>query len=394
MNYKLTILKILTIYLFFISCQNKNEMSDVFPGSNLGIKSTEDIYFNEISSITDVLFNNTNKLILGKLENIDSRILLRFNTPDEKIIVSDDSLFITLTIMSITNNYNNGLILKCAPLSKEFSKTDSLKYNDYYNSFDIEDLIEVKTYPSESDTLKIELKKNIVQKWFDNDDQNFGLIIFSDEINDSFIEFYSLSSNYRPTLNVKSIPDSLERKFSASTNCFIHNMAENKNKEDLIFSNIYPTHILTKFDLKPDYFDANDINDLKNINIVQAVIELTVLETDILTTMEKNTENRFMFKPLNLYSSFDEKSLDSKYYLEFLYFGYKDITIQHTEKDSLVRLNVTKQLQKIVTNVDSNNGILLMNNYRNRDFSFLKFYDNDNEEKKPKLKIIYSKLKE
>ena len=393
MNNMTKITTLLFCILSLFACQNRNNLSEIFPDINMIIDSTR-VELSDIFTISaDSLSNLNAKLILGNHEGIDSRILLRFDfTNVDSMEVIEDAI---LNFRVINRLNKNDLNISYGALTADFAPT-SIKYEDIYNEFTEAHL--TTTFPADSDSLNIAIKKEIINDWIIDKDKNHGLILFITEPTDSFIEFFSRTTVLnQPSLKVKLQHKSKEepepdRYYLTTANAFVHDAKD--KEESLYLRNIYPNHIYTYFDITPKLFNLKpeETAKMKQINIVQAYLDLPVISADNITSKSDNptSDNRILLTPSLPNDKVEEgnKFSDIKGII-----GPTGITIRSTSADSTHSIRITATLQRIVSNPDKNHGILLINNTNNRDFSYIKFHDLQSD-KKPIIRVIYSKLKD
>ena len=418
-NCRLFIFAILSCFIFS-ACSNKNSPFG-FPGTtfeNYEIEFDSSVFKN-IYAFQDSISNfaGNPKLVLGNYQDIETRILLRFmNLPVVKII--DDP-----TITLYLNNKHNPqeYQLKLATLkSNLFAQNEAtwLKY-DATSTWDTPggdfDEPTIFNYDfAENDTLNtfsFTIDKEIVQNWIDKPtESNFGIILFTENLSDSFIEFHSIETLARPTISINHIDaDSVLqteiRQVNQDTLIHDYKYADKMSAfpadrmsafpadrmttfPDLSISNIPPYSLYTQFEIdfekEKDKFIANGVNsaeELKRINIVQAFIIYSVDEANSMTT-----NNRFNI----LVSIPHEYPFDINY--AWIYPATTDSLHTNDFGNKEMRLNISYPMQQIISQNRPNNGILLLNSYHNMDYSHFALFGKEinNESLKPRLLLRYS----
>ena len=379
------------ILLLIANCSNKSSPFG-FPGSkleNLHVMFDGSVFQQvEASQNLTQAFPLNTKLVLGNYKNTDARILLRFmNLPADVTLSVDPTISI-----AINNDYNpKEYNLKIAPLINFSFQQHQATWEHYDETNTWEnpggDFTHAKSFTynfADMDSLKIfdfTIDKEIVQKWIDDSKENFGLILFTDDVTDSFIEFHSSETIYRPIIELTFFRNDEEIVETREVNhdTFIHNNQDTDfNKDVLNLSNIPPRSIYTKFDVSfnknikvYEEIGINNENELRRSNVNQAYLYIPV---DIENSLITNTR-------INILSGIPYEIPPDR----------SSVWVYNTTVDTLrnneMRINVTEALQRIISEDKPNNGLFLINNFENMDFSNISF-KND-----VRLSIYLSKLK-
>jgi hypothetical protein len=390
--------------ILFIGCHNKN--TDLgFPGSsfdNYDITFNEEV-FDDIYTFEDNLsqFPNNQKLILGNYQGADIRMLMRFVNLPTNITLTEDP-----TISLIISRKRNPMPMEISVAGvgdKIFLQNFATweRYNDTAlwttpggDIIDTTAVTSTFTNAEDETSVTIRLDRKLVQKWINDSNflLNYGVIVSTSGISDSFVEFFSGKSGagVRPTINLKftnnatGTPDSLSRPVSYDT--FIHSYLEHDlNPDILCIGNIYPTSVYAKVDLPYHVFDGvYEASCLQKVNIMQAQLILSVNES-----ISLNTNPRFNISIGLPVESFLDRQTSFDYSAGSM---YRYAATIDTLRAGKMYINITTPLQQIFSNNRQNNGFVLLNSYRNMDFSRLYIYnkDADNPELRPKLRIRYS----
>ena len=399
MNFKYIALFFL-LSVMIISCQNKSSPFG-FPPSQT---ENEEIilYSNAFKTIyayqdTISAYIGNQKLVLGNYQEINTRVLLRYVNLPLGDLSKNPIIILHYNPLTVRNpqEYN----IKVAPIVETVFMENYVTWeraNDEDDwktpGGDFGDLTEFKHVFSESDTLhtvKFEIDKEIVQKWISGGTftDNLGIIFFTDDITDSFVEFYSTESpnpNLRPQIELFYENEEEPTFRYANYDAFIYDKKhESFDENDLVISNILPASIFTQLDLsfethEETYSKAGILNetDLKRININQAYIIFYV------------DDEKSMYKT----SSFDinlDLALGEEWDMSTTYSTTLWRTIGLTT-DNEMRIIATRTLQEVISGYREQYGFVLRNNLSNMDFSHINL--STNPELEPKIIIRFSRL--
>lgn len=395
---KITCSFILLSALFFIACTDKNSNIG-FPGTNFTNYeiTIPDSVFHNLYTYKDSLnaFTGNTKLILGNYNNTDTRILIRFINIPKNVTLNENP---TISF-SINKKHNPGIYnIKVAQIDEKifmqnYATWEKFNETEYWTNpgGDFSEPFKQFEYNfTENDSLIFEIDKEIAQDWIDKDFlENYGLIIYTENIQDSFIEFYSTETLIRPQIHLnykKSDNTDLKESRNASFDTFIHNKSEEAfDSNSLFFSNLPPRSIFTEFNLPYQLFEGiNSEADLQKININQAFLIFSVNNSNSL--MMNNRFNIGLGIPFTKTTEIQET------------FDYTEMWLYPATIDSLkndkIFLNITGPIQQFVSKNRPNNGLCFINNHRNMDFSHLNIFHKDENDiqLRPKILIRYSVL--
>jgi hypothetical protein len=397
---------IIIFIMILIGCSEQN--SNVgFPGTSFVNGQTEITDFEMIYTFADTLFvfGNNPKLLLGKKDNIDCRVLLRFtNLPNDPLFVNDENATAQITLFI---NYKHPKIINPTIQvgllqDKIFTRAHATweKCNSTEN-WDIPggDFLYLSSFTenitTETDSINIDLNAQVVKDWIASGAEgNYGLILFSENMTDSFIEFNSVLSTRRPriTLTYKDANDDDKSETRLAVwDTFIHNAQNDLNSNQLFISNIFPKSIYTHFELPIEKFQfpVNDIGvDFSRINITQAFLYLVVNEANTVFTNARYSITPALprddtvgeVKPSFDLSKVYRYTTTTDSLRTFDKPGYKEM-----------RINIAAPLNLIIKNLRPNHGLILINNQSNLDLSSINFYGLDaTENLRPRIEIRYS----
>ena len=407
-NLKWKMCFIAIIFLFSQACTNKN--------SNIGFPGTNFEHFEIIfdSSVFETIYTyrdtttireGNSKLVLGNYDDAEARILLRFSTlPADTTFVRNPEITmfvnekhnpqeIKIKVASLKDN----LFIENQASWEKFNSTE--KWNTPGGHF--ENPKEITFNFAEQDTFRFEIDKDLVKEWMRGSLlENYGIILFTENLKDSFIEFHSSETIYRSQISIFYTDDEgvehIETR-NVNNDTFI----QNKNyfvddPKDLYISNIPAHSVFTKLDFGYDkykeIYNENGIFsalDLQRINVTQAFLVFYINNSNTMTT-----NNRFA---LSIGIPFLYENEPNEF-IEF--FDYNQMWHYPATADSLknekIQINIAEPMQRLVSESRPNNGLVILNNQRNMDFSHINLYNikdglNDNE---PKMILRYAVLKE
>ncbi len=418
-------LLILSTVLIVISCtQKKNTTGYEDENSKvIEIKNTELLEF--YSYEDSIKYNSANdKIMIGNFGKVQSRALFKSTE------FPTDSISIESTpILKIYTNFKEGyekdknlcenLKFKIGLITQEWIESyvtwektdnDTSMWSLAGGSFELEDSWEFEV--TTDDSLLIPIPESFIEKWCSNSDENFGLILFSDNI-DKFIEVKSSEyTNYSPTISfsykINGSDDILEYSGITFYDTFISNTNYNfEKKEELILTDLSPTRMVIKFDLSDSTFlriaqetDLEieeifyDSSQVRKANINKAELKLYInMEESIHPRTESSCWSYILLKDnpsLPLQNEDDD--------IVYRYFSDNSESISQTDLE-YITINVTSFVQAIVSEYIDSDGNEYKNNYgflikslnENKDFQFLKFYDDTaGIGKKPELNITFT----
>ncbi|MCL2064313.1 MAG: hypothetical protein FWG98_08080 [Candidatus Cloacimonetes bacterium] len=403
---------VIIIFVILInSCSNRNTPFG-FPETNMKNYEIEfdfNIFdFENTYTYRDTLraFFGNSKLILGNYQNINTRILMRFvNLPAVNLV---EDPFITLYINNRHNpsefNIKIGalkdkIFLQNDATWTKFNETEEWTSPGAEGDYDL--LSEISYNFAENDTLlsfRFSVNKELVQDWIDKSFlENYGIIFYAENTQDSFIEFHSAETLLRPTITLTyMVQDTLLQTETRQVNydTFIHDYEHTSFGHKLLeISNIPPRSIYTKlnldFETNKEYYVLNGIfsaEELKRINVIQSYLIFSVNEDETMRTIDRF--NLGVAVPHETPIDMNDISL-SNYWL---YPATVDSLRQGNFNNKEMRINITYPMQQILSENRPNNGFLILNNYHNMDFSHINLYSEEaiDERKRPRMVLIYA----
>jgi len=413
---KLSIKIVFWVLLLFISYSCRQKTSPVgYEGSNFLNGETDAVDIEAIFSLVDTTYiaPNHSKLIVGNINNTESRVLLHFNNliSDTLTIVEDPK--VTLYIKNL--HINEQITLYYAPIIRYKFKENNSRSDNYpswvkpnsvdtwvNNGGDYNTLKERNINILNNQTeVTFPIDKEIVSIWAKTDttdtDENYGLILYTNNASNAFIEFHSqhintyITGSKKPKITIKyaimdTLTDTTERL--VSEDAFIYNTT-NPNQWDpnaLYISNYPPRSLYTKFAITPQTFNEPRINTEEDIqlylNVIQATLILTVDKYN--SVISDSTFSLTIGIPDSSLAQSSEKFDNTNINPPYLTIMNKKIT-----DDYELHIDIQRQLEYVITNQTQNNGILLINLTINEDFSYLRLFGLE-DEKKPRINIKYS----
>ena len=424
---------LITIFLMtfiYIGCQDK--------ASNIGFSGTQFQNFEKEIELHDYFFNysvfrdqeyiRNQKLILGEYNEKESRVLMRFTGLPRNAILSDDPV-ITLNIIWNKDNRINedDLNIVVAPLTNNvfissqanwFNMSDDKTWNEpgAKGDYDTERAERFVFTFAETDSVTItrsfRINKGIVQEWIDSEGlpiaqtKNFGLIIYAENAENQLLEFFT-----SPDIRAPRMEMTFENRDPVTVRTrvvsFIHSGIKKEDSNDRAdwfgFSNILPKSIyINKLNLNYQHFENSIINSetLRKININRAYLIFNVMEDEVLTQIfsTDTVTNRFSFNS-GILRSVHEGNPDrlNLSWIDLIYTQRKNnIDPYNASRDTKIEDNkiyfdITNPLQFIISEILPNNGIALINQNKNLDFTQVSLYGlNAEKDKRPRIKIYYS----
>ena len=351
------------------------------------------------------------KLILGNYNNTDIRTLIRFD------IVNADTSFVndpevTLYINHIENPQNQEYTIKIAPVKnifdlyatwEKFAEASIDKWEVEGGDFNKEDIFEYSFSTIDStgqniNKLTFPIDKDKMKKWLtEEDSNNFGLILMTENLNDTFIEFHSRNydiTTLRPQIKL-IFDDDEEKNVSATQSVYIHDYKEDETTQylrDLLYiSNIIPRSFFIQladldslFTLFPEISNQQG---LKRINILQANLVFSLNQNNSLMT-----NKTIDIVPTIPDDTFDLEHPQDKFdYTRWYFYPQDRTTAAYDEDTDIMIIKITSPMRAFISGIRENRGIGFINLQRSMDFSYLNLYGKDAEvNKKPKIVIKYS----
>jgi len=397
------------ILIVCFSCRQKTSPVG-YEGSYFKNGETDNIQIETIFSLIDTTYIAPfhSKLIVGKINNTESRVLLQFTNLISDTLSIVENPKITLYIKNA--NIGDSLTVYYAPIiGSKFTENISI-HSDYPswikpNSEDTWATPGGDYSPIQQDTLIIlknktevsfTLDKEIVSLWAISPEDNFGLILYTDNQEDKYIEFHSRHINTyvigpkTPKIAIKYAQGDtsiITAERNVTEDAFIYNSSIDSawNENELYISNIPPRSLYLRFNVTPDCFDEKQVKtdeDIQKLNIIQATLIFTI--DDLNSVISDSTYSFTVSIPdsilINNGDKYDRTSI-----------GYpvtpvmNDIT---TENE--LHINIRTQLEYIITKQKENYGVVLVNNIINEDFNYIRIFGSENNIKRPRIHIKYS----
>ena len=405
------IITVLALTVIF-GCTTKTNLTGAGDGS--GITPIEitlpDTEFTEFYSIEDSTKNyaNNTELIFGNYDNITSKALFIFsNFPDTiSSFESTDSIFVTLTV-DIDDSFGNNdpeTNLNVAFIKTDWEENeatwfipidDSLWANGTEFSVEDYELIDDITITDETDTLRILLPEEIITNWVNEETDNFGLLLFTDNRDDAFSVINSSEAGNGPKLSFKYKKAETDTVFTEYSKTALYDtfitdkVPETDSLNVLKISNICPTKMFIKFDIE-DYFTTNadgidNIDDLNRMTINKA--ELILHQTGDFYM----SDNNISLKPYLMTT--DEPQIPFVYDEDYKYIPNTVVSTDSLDVDEF-KIDVTKVLQAITSGDNENFGIMIRSEYESKNFENVEFTAPDpngsDAAVEPSLRIIYT----
>ena len=427
-RYILIVITMILMTLCFVGCQDK--------ASNIGFSGTQFQNFEKEIKLHDYFFNysvfgdheyiRNQKLILGEYNGMESRVLLRFTGLPRNAILSDDPVISLDIIWNKDNRINeNDLNIVVAPLKNNifistqanwFNLSDDRKWIEpgAKGDYDTERAERFVFTFAETDSVTITrsftINKDIVQEWIDSEvlpiteTMNFGLIIYTENVENHLVEFYTSPDIRAPRMSMafeNRDPYTSRTRVVSFIHNGIHIENENERSDWFGFSNIRPKSIyINKLNLNYQHFENAIINSetFRKININKAYLVFNVIEDETQIFSTDTITNRFSFNSGILRSIHDGNpdGLNLSW-VDLIYTQRKNnidpfnATRDTKFEDNKIYFDITNPLQFIISEILPNNGIALINQNINLDFTHVSLYDLDAEEnKRPRIKIYYS----
>jgi len=397
------ILYLSLICIICISCKQKIVNADMgFPSLIQTFTMPDSIsVINDIYTFADTsyIIPRHEKLIVGHINGIQARSLLRFDTTLDDTLTTIHSLIVTLNINKINQNitflYNVSIISDFA-----FAETNTIAddFPNWLKANDTEKWIipggdisnAMPTFTHNTDPEKNTLSFNISNPY---QNKSLDLLIFAENSQENYIEIHSrhiLDIRKRPSISIKYInanEDTISITRYAIADAFIYSpfSITTIERENISISNIPQKSLyigLNDFEtLFKIYHLVSDDQDLRWINIVKAEIVFTI----------KGDENTYTTGDnINLTAGIPEHEHTDDITYKALDLKYRSPTnASIKENENHITIDVTNQIKHIFAKNTENFGIVLLNNRINEDFSYI-YFDRLTDENKPKLTLKYS----
>lgn len=243
----------------------------------------------------------------------------------------------------------------------------------------------------ESDSLFIPLPDTLVNQWVQSDTAGYGVVLFSGE---PYTRFYSSESpdSLHPLLRFSWLDEDQTKTESISPleDAFIYQaqLPADEWIHQKRLANIEPVSVFIEYDLSLDWWnqmdaDIVDMEMLKDVSIIQAVIEFSI------------DENLSQFDEtfLSVFSYHVEEEIDTAPVLpeQYNFLPYQSGMFNYSSYDRVTdglvfSIDVTPSLQYITSRDDDNHGFVIRSRYMNRDLTNLVF----ESDIQPVLRILYS----
>ena len=391
------------ILMLFLGCtQKKNTVAfetkgnpqELILGDSIFIETSGCKYLSFEDSLKN--YSSNSKLLVAKYEvnNFanESRTLIRsLNLPDTVISINSD-VYLNIPVRSVNDQFDVNE-LKLGKLNKEWNEskatwttaTDTTWENAGGDFTEINDF----EMTHNNDTISVKIPQDLIIEWVDDVDNNFGLIIYTEQEN--FIaEFYSSEDIFFPRLVFDYTDEdneevSFDKIISADTFISITDDQYEIFQNQIIFSNIQPIRSYINFKLEKSYFEGiTDSLEFKRITINKA--ELCFIRK---TDNEYFDEGTITIKPyLVIADTIDindttKPMISDNDYESYYTIASKDSLHSATTKE--FKIDISKLVQGIISDDIVNKGILLRSVYESMDLKHLEF-----ETVTPELRIIYT----
>ncbi len=406
------IIFILIFILIIMGCTQKKNTVGVPDVDNEPIEMiiSDTTYFGNFYSFEDSCKNyiGNSKLIVGTYENNEAKSLIKFTSlPDT--VYQFDSENITLTLW--LENSLNFESLEFGKLKQEWvesyvtwkAATDSTDWEEeFFESLDFTFDVE------QTDSLNIEIPKDkfysevssscfVIDSLF----YKYGLILYSGSSDDEnrFIEIKSRESGTEPLLSfdyIKTETDTVVTYSNTATYDTFMYLKKNGTNEDfltfeneLIISNIQPIKMYLNFDISDSVFIADSSGIETNYDYTM----MTINKAELILCIKDSTE--FTYPLETSFTLFpyivtnEDPEVPFSYDEDYEYI-YGTINSSGSSSDLEFVIDITKIVQAVTSGEYENNGILIKSTKENKDFSFIDFGTKFDEEKEPKLRVIYT----
>lgn len=350
-------------------------------------------------SITDSCKNhNGSKLLLGKYQNRESRILIKFSDLPDTI-----SSFIKNPKIEFTYDdtiYNRNFDIKYAVLNTDweenranwFEASDSINWNNTGGDFEQEYNTNYSTYlDSTSNTYKIgfEIDNSIVQNWVNNDMDNYGLILYCPDYSTGYTFLSSDEGTDPAKMEFEyriSEDDTTNHVYNENPSSDIHITEFTQDEVDVVseqfkLANLIPTSSALQFAMPIDSIinvDGEEVDPNKIIvNQAELVCEINESETNLI-----NDELDIYVNVLKNEEVFTNQTISSDDYITSPTFTYQDLEIENGK----ISLRLTGIIQGFINGEYENNGIYVRSMNENENYDHVIFKNLDNI----KLRILYS----
>jgi len=364
-----------------------------------------DTLFSDFYSFEDSIkvFSNNDVFIIGNyLENQSFGLILFSSFPDT-ITTFEDTIKYTLTIKE---NYANTDIennLKIAVMKTNWQENeatwlipeqDSLWSNGDFSEEDYEILNNYEVIV-QGDSVEIFFENDLITNWINEEIDNFGILIYLDERDDSFVVFNSSESANSPVLNFQYKSCEADTVFTEYNKYVIYDTYINSKEaspekmEILKIANICPTKMFLKFDISQESIIdlTNEIEnelDYHRMTINKAELILHQLNDPYIT------DNSLSLKPYLV--SLEDPNIPFIYDEDYEYISNTVVSSDSLDNGDF-SVDITKIVQAITSGEKENFGIMIKSIYENKDFENIDFVIPDSTSSdinEPYIKIIYT----
>lgn len=357
-----------------------------------------------------------NKLLAGNYADNTSITLLRFgNLPDSGYVMQSDA---ELTLKLKASHDIDDFSLALGKIKQDWYQvyatwkkaTDTENWEfDWQDRDNVEKLSEFDFVFSEKDslitfTIPQPVMKDIIDEWITDDKGNYGLALFLEEINrqDGYIELFTrdhdegpvLKFTYRQPTDNDEETEEITYERPAMHNTFINSASPGEDfyqHNKITVGNLPPTKSIINI-------NTGIIEDLLRIQIDDDIKKVIINKAELI--LFHDSENSH-FSPsessIGIISNNLKKEYKGEADLPIDYADFERINPSYvstvTPVSDSVAINITSLVQAFVSDIRENNGIALRSAVENKDNTNLRFFpvDTEQEEKRPYLKIIYTK---
>lgn len=311
-------------------------------------------------------------LYIGHMEDMHAATLFRFSGIEDTVEI--DSAVLIITVDHVNNASQIPATIDVYAVASSWEDS-TVKTTDISTGL-IGNLLGSITIASDTtDTLFYKLNKELLTTWMDTltSDQNYGLYL---DTNDDFmIQCYSSdissSTGYGPLLIFYSSEDTINYPsyIEAYQDVFLTSSLTETNPDQLIIESGTAFRSFVEFDLS--IFEPTDI-------INRAAL---ILSADTLRLLPKNAD-AFTVLACNLDTLTDFQSMECQ----------SDYISSGSVTDDECTVDLTYQIQSMVSGQSPNYGFLLESPVESSELSRIIFYSTTSDSaKQPRLDVIYTK---
>ncbi len=363
-------------------------------------------------------FINSTKLIAGDYRNNNSVILMKFGVfPQDEFLIENSGAELSLQIKQKENTDLSEIKFGLVKQNWDSYQATWLKAdNDNLWEASWDDItanlitdVQHTTTVTDSTVSFIftkETMQEIIDEWINYDLDNeiipahYGFAVYLENSSDFYAEFYSRSTDKGPklTFDYKSIEELREDEVLsyervAMSNTFINSkMPQNDGtlNHQLLLANIAPTLSVIKFDtdnLKESLKNQTG----KDVNIGM----VTINKAELVLSLDE-TNSHFSEQSFGIYSYYllEEKEYELNQEIKSSDLGVLSPNYLATlnSDESTVAINITSLVQAFISDIKTNNGIVLKSSKESFDNSFVRFHNQNAADaaKRPFLKLIYT----